>query len=132
MILRSIAWLATISVLAGTGTACSSCEAKCIGPSAAITVANDVAAVEACDSAGVCTRQEFGPAEDNTFNRSFTFTTSGEGNRVSLELRTFLTDGTPASSGHVEAKMSNGGSGSCGCKGPARFFVSSQQVAASS
>lgn len=131
MILRSVSCLAVFSVFVGTGTSCGSCEAKCIGPAADITVANDVAAVEACDSTGKCTRQEFGPAEDNTFNRSFSFATSGEGSKVSLDVRTFLADGTPAASGHVEAKMSDGGSGSCGCKGPAKFYVSSELIAAS-
>lgn len=128
---RSISYVAIFFVCTGTGTSCSSCEAKCIGPAADITVANDVATVEACDSAGTCTRQEFGPAEDNTFNRSFSFATSGEGSKVSLDVRTFLEDGTPAAAGHVEAKMPDGGSGSCGCKRPAKFFVSSQLVAAS-
>ena len=128
-VLRTLSYVACLAVLANAGASCSSCEAKCIGPAAEITVANDVAVVEACDSARKCTRQEFLPAGVGTFDRSFTFASSGDGTTVTFDVKTFLADGTSATAGHVHAGMSDGGSGSCGCKGPAKFFVSSQQVA---
>lgn len=125
--LPSTSCFAVFSILVSTSTSCSSCEAKCVGPAAEITVASDVFAVEACDSEGKCTRQEFGIAQNNTYNRSFSFTTVGEGSTVRLDVRTFLANGTPAAAGHVEAKMPDG---ACGCKGPAKFFVTSHQVTA--
>ena len=127
---RLVSWLTVFVAVATMGSSCSSCDAKCVGSSAEVTVASDVAAVEACDSAGKCTRQEFGPASANTLNRSFRFTASGTDGKVSLDVRTFGQDGRPAASGHAVSKMSPGGSGSCGCKGPAKFFVSSEQVSA--
>ena len=104
---------------------CSDCEAKCIGPHAEVAVANDLAAVEVCDTAGVCTRQEFGPSGSPIFSKSFQLTTAGSGSKVSLKIRGFSADGSQVVSGQATAKTSKG---KCGCSGPAEFYVDSTGV----
>lgn len=104
---------------------CSDCEAKCIGPHAEVAVGNDLAAVEVCDTAGLCTRQEFGPSRSPIFSRSFQLTTAGSGSTVSLTIRGFGADGRQVVSGQATAKTSKG---KCGCSGPAEFYVDSTGV----
>ena len=83
-------------------------------------MANDLAAVEVCDAAGLCTRQEFGPSRSPVFWRSFQLATAGSVSAVTLTICGFSADGSQVASGQATAKSSKG---SCGCSGPAEFFV---------
>jgi hypothetical protein len=111
------------------GSGCSTCEAKCVGSLANITVDNNLAVVEVCDDDGFCTRQQFGPAQIRTVERSFVVSASAINDRVHLSIRGFLADGTQAVSGQAAAMLT---AGTCGCHNPAFFFVSSSGVSARS
>jgi hypothetical protein len=123
---RLSAAIAVVAVIAGPGTSCSSCEAKCVGPGAEFFISSDVGSVEVCDNAGTCTTRVF-----DSGSRTFFLPTSLDGDTVRLDVRAFLVDGTPAVAERVEAKLAAANAESCGCKGPARFDVSSSRIASS-
>jgi hypothetical protein len=116
--------IAIVAVIAGPGTSCSSCEAKCVGPGAEFFVSSDVGSVEVCDSTGTCTTRMFGSG-----SRTFVVPTNHERDVVRLDIRTFLADGTSGVSGRVEATPPGGGADSCGCKGLVRIDVSASKIA---
>jgi hypothetical protein len=88
--------IAVVAVIAGPGTSCSSCEAKCVGPGAEFFVSSDVGSVEVCDSTGRCTTRVF-----DSGSLTFVVPTSHDPDIVRLDVRTFLTDGTSGVSGRV-------------------------------
>ena len=98
----------------------SSCSASCSGPLAEIRVGTSIAAVEACDSAGVCTRQEFGPWSQSVQSRSFSVRVPDQGSTATLTLRGYGFDGIEVASGTVESQFVDS---ECGCKAPAKFQI---------
>lgn len=118
--------MALLAVIAGPGTSCGSCEAKCVGPGAEFFISSDVGSIEVCDSTGTCTTRVFGSG-----SRTFDVPTNHERDIVRLDIRTFLTDGTPGAFGRVEAKPPGGGAAECGCKGLVRIDVSASKITAS-
>ena len=121
-------WIRGLGVVLAASTvvaACSDCESKCIGAHAEVAVANNVAAVEVCTTEAVCTRQEFGPSGAPVLSRSFQLTTGGSSSQVTIKVHAFDSAGREVSSGQATAKASKG---SCGCAGPARFFVDQDGV----
>ena len=118
--------IAVVAVIAGPGTSCSSCEAKCVGPGAEFFVSSDVVSIEVCDSDGTCMSREF-----NSGLRTFVLPTILDGESMRLDVRTFLADGTPGVSARVEAKPPGCGAADCGCKGLVRIQVSASKIAAS-
>ena len=102
-------------------TSCSSnCSASCVGPRAEISAGSTIAAVEACDSANICTRQEFGPLSLSVQSRSFTLRVPDQGSTTTLTLSAYGFDGVEVASGTVESSF---GDSSCNCKGPAKFSI---------
>ena len=98
----------------------SSCMASCSGPLAEIRVGPSIAAVEACDSTGACTRQEFGPWSQSVQSRSFSVRVPDQGSTATLTLRGYGFDGVEVASGTVESQF---GDSECGCKAPANFKI---------
>ena len=98
----------------------SSCLASCSGPLAEIRVGTSIAAVEACDSGGACTRQEFGPWSESVQSRSFSLQVPDQGSTATLTLRGYGFNGDVIASGTVESSF---GDSDCGCKAPARFTI---------
>jgi hypothetical protein len=98
----------------------TSCSASCSGPLAEIRVGPSIAAVEACDSTGACTRQEFGPWSQSVQSRSFSVRVPDQGSTATLTLRGYGFDGVEVASGTVESQF---GDSECGCKAPAIFQV---------
>lgn len=98
----------------------SSCMASCSGPLAEIRVGTSIAAVEACDSSGVCTRQEFGPWSESVQSRSFSLQVPDQGSTATLTLLGYGFDGAAIASGTVESSF---GDSECGCKAPAKFRI---------
>lgn len=98
----------------------SSCSASCSGPLAEIRVGTSIAAVEACDSTGACTRQEFGPWSQSVQSRSFSLQVPDQGSKATLTLRGYGFDGVEVASGTVESSF---GDSECGCKAPAKFEI---------
>lgn len=124
---RSLRKFGVLILLLGIGslvmveTSCSSnCIASCTGPLAEISIGGSIAAVESCDSAGTCTRQEFGPWSQSVHLRSFSLRVPHEGSTTTLTLRGYGFDGTEIASGTVESSF---GDSDCGCKGPAKFAI---------
>ena len=98
----------------------SSCLASCSGPLAEIRVGPSIAAVEACDSNGACTRQEFGPWSQSVQSRSFSVRVPDQGSTATLTLRGYGFDGVEVASGTAESSF---GDSECGCKAPAKFEI---------
>ena len=98
----------------------SSCSASCSGPLAEIRVGTSIAAVEACDSTGMCTRQEFGPWSQSVQSHSFSLRVPDQGSTATLTLRGYGFDGVEVASGTVESSF---GHSECGCKAPAKFEI---------
>ena len=98
----------------------SSCLASCSGPRAEIRIGESIAAVEACDSTGACTRQEFGPWSESVESRSFSLQVPDQGSTATLTLRGYGFDGVEVASGTVESQF---GDSECGCKAPANFEI---------
>ncbi|GEM_PF-2114619 len=98
----------------------SSCFASCSGPLAEIRVGTSIAAVEACDSTGVCTRQEFGPWSESVQSRSFSLQVPDNGSAATLTLLGYGFDGAAIASGTAESSF---GESDCGCKAPAKFTI---------
>ncbi|MEJ6738930.1 MAG: hypothetical protein QNL59_00160 [Actinomycetota bacterium] len=99
---------------------CSSgCYASCAGPVAEITAGSSIAAVKACDSANVCTRQEFGPRSELVESHSFSLQVPEGGSTTTLTLRGYGFDGAVIASGTVESSF---GDSDC-CMGRARFTI---------
>lgn len=96
----------------------SDCAASCSGPLAEVTIGPAIAAVEACDSAGTCTRQEFGPWSQSVQLRSFSLRVPDQGSTTTLTIRGYGFDGVEVASGTVESSF---GDSDCGCKAPAKF-----------
>ena len=96
----------------------SDCVASCTGPLAEISVGGSIAAVEACDSAGTCTRQEFGPWSQSVQSRSFSLRVPDQGSATTLTIRGYGFDGIEVAAGTVESSF---GDSDCGCKAPAKF-----------
>ncbi len=120
-ILVAIALSMALSATVILESGCSSgCDASCSGPLVEVTGAG-VAAVEVCDSAGACTRQEFGPPSEKVLNHSFTIHVPDTAESAVVALRAFGWDGAQVASGEAESSF---GKAECGCRGPARFLVS--------
>ena len=118
-----VRWICALGVVLAASTVvagCSNCEAKCIAAQAEVTVANNVAAVEVCTTDAVCTRQEFGPPNARVLSRSFRLTTGGSSSQSTIRVRVFDAAGRDVSSSQATARAAKG---SCGCSGPAQFFV---------
>ena len=98
----------------------SHCIASCVGPLAEIRVGPSIAAVEACDSTGACSRQEFGPWSQSVQSRSFSVRVPDQGSTATLTLRGYGFDGIEVASGTVESQF---GDSECGCKAPAKFQI---------
>jgi hypothetical protein len=98
----------------------SSCSASCSGPLAEIRVGPSIAAVEACDSDGTCTRQDFGPWSQSVASRSFSVRVPDQGSTATLTLRGYGFDGVEVASGTAESSF---GDSECGCKAPAKFEI---------
>jgi len=120
-------FLGVLILLLGLGTmvmiesGCTShCIASCVGPLAEIRVGPSIAAVEACDSTGACTRQEFGPWSQSVQSRSFSVRVPDQGSTATLTLRGYGFDGVEVASGTVESQF---GDSECGCKAPANFEI---------
>ena len=124
---KPLQFLGVLILLLGIGslvmveTSCSSnCSASCVGPRAEIVAGSTIAAVEACDSANICTRQEFGPLSLSVQSRSFTLRVPDQGSTTTLMLRAYGFDGVEVASGTIESSF---GDSDCGCKGPAKFAI---------
>jgi hypothetical protein len=98
----------------------SCCSASCSGPLAEIRVGPSIAAVEACDSDGACTRQDFGPWSQSVASRSFSVRVPDQGSTATLTLRGYGFDGVEVASGTAESSF---GDSECGCKAPAKFEI---------
>lgn len=98
----------------------SSCSASCSGPLAEIRVGPSIAAAEACDSDGACTRQDFGPWSQSVASRSFSVRVPDQGSTATLTLRGYGFDGVEVASGTAESSF---GDSECGCKAPAKFEI---------
>jgi hypothetical protein len=98
----------------------SSCSASCSGPLAEIRVGPSIATVEACDSDGACTRQDFGPWSQSVASRSFSVRVPDQGSTATLTLRGYGFDGVEVASGTAESSF---GDSECGCKAPAKFEI---------
>jgi hypothetical protein len=109
-----------VATLSSIGTGCSSCEAKCTGPSAEIFVSNDVAAVKVCDFSGLCTEEVFDQPGAQTQSRSFTMSAVERNGRIPLTISGSTRAGAKIASVQLVAKPAKG---SCGCSGSAPVFV---------
>jgi len=124
-ILVAVSLSLALSAIVILESGCSSgCAASCSGPLVEVTGAG-VAAVEVCDIEGACTRQEFGPPSKNVLNHSFTIHVPDTAESAVVTLRAFGWDGALVASGEAESSF---GKSECGCRGPARFFVSPGHV----
>jgi len=72
---------------------------------AEITASHGVSSVEVCDSAGECTRQEFGAPAVNVLDYSFTIRVPDTGSSTVLTLRGFGANGSVLASGEAESSF---------------------------
>ncbi|HRE02615.1 MAG TPA: hypothetical protein PLV68_15040 [Ilumatobacteraceae bacterium] len=103
-----------------TTSGCAECEAKCAGSHVEIAVGGDVAQVTACDAAGRCSKQSFGPPGAAVIDRSFTVQVTDTGKRLTLTLSGVSVTGAPIPETVVQARASKG---DCGCPGPAKMYI---------
>lgn len=103
------------------GTSCASCEAKCVGPHAEISVSHEVSEVTVCSDEGTCTTQAFGPAAADTMSRSFTvIVAADDSGKLPISVSGKRVDGSLID---VIGLVATPSKGDCGCEGPARVFV---------
>ena len=118
----SLALSATVVLESGCR---SECLASCTGPLAEVTASAGVSSVEVCDSAGACTRQEFGAPAVNVLDHSFTIRVPDTGSSAVVTLHGYGADGAVLVSGEAESSF---GKSECGCRGPAHFLVNPGRV----